>query len=136
MKAIKLTLMVGLPALFFMAGIYVAGHYQLRSATAGPAPESASPARDLELCQRLIRFGQVAYDRGQFLEAKHFFQKAIVVYPSHVAAWKKYNMALLSLISAKVETDPAFLPELAPATGAPPLPKQQPPASASEGGGC
>lgn len=93
-----------------IAGFYMAHYFQLAPAAAH-VPQTTPSDQTLQMCERLIRFGQTAYDRGQFAEAKHFFQKAITVYPAHAAAWKKYNMALLSLISAKVETDPAFLPD-------------------------
>lgn len=78
----------------------------------------------------------MAYDRGQYAEAKHFFQKAVMVYPSHLAAWKKYNMALLSLISSKVETDPAFLPELAPAGTSPAPQRKSSTAAGGQDDGC
>lgn len=72
---------------------------------------------DRALSDRLIRFGQVAFDRGQFSEARHFFQKAIGVDPGHAGAWRKYNMALLAQISARVTADPGFLPDFSPGAG-------------------
>ncbi len=136
MTSIKHILVIGLLAAFLVSGYYVVRNYQLKSAEAGQSCESTPTAHTLQLCDRLIRFGQVAYDRGQFAEAKHFFQKAIMVYPSNVAAWKKYNMALLSLISAKVETDPAFLPELVPDTGSRPTKQQKDRTSSTQDDGC
>ena len=119
----KLLPMILIAAGALIAGIFVAQYFQLAPAAAH-APRATPSDQALQLCERLIRFGQTAYDRRQFGEAKHFFQQAITVYPAHAAAWKKYNMALLSLISAKVETDPAFLP--ASPSDALPSPSQGP----------
>lgn len=132
----KLLPMVLIAATSLLMGIYVAHCFQLTPAVA-QAPRTIPSDQALQLCERLIRFGQTAYDRRQFGEARHFFQQAITVYPAHAAAWKKYNMALLSLISARVETDPAFLP--AAPSDATPSPSQGPkaiPQADSQDDGC
>ena len=106
-----------------LAGIISVAMYTIKSnqiaSVAAVSSDVAQTAPDRPLCERLIRFGQVAFDRGQLVEAKHFFQKAITVDPGYTLAWKKYNMALLAIISAKVETDPGFLPDFSSDTGVP-----------------
>ncbi len=114
MKSIKSIATISIMASIISVGMYVLINHQTESLAAAEFTGAAQTAPDRQLCERLIRFGQVAFDREQFAEAKHFFQKAIMVDPSHVLAWKKYNHAFLALISAKVETDPGFLPEFSP----------------------
>ena len=111
MKSIKTMAVISMLAMILSIGMYALINSHMASIAAVGQGEGGIDGRDRQLCERLIRFGQVAYDRGQFAEAKHFYQKAIVVDPTHTLAWKKYNIALIALISAKVETDPGFLPE-------------------------
>lgn len=120
MKSVKMTAIVFVLAIAIVAGIYIS-RKGIAGATAAVEKAEICPKRisDPNLSARLIRFGQVAYDRGQYLEAKHFFQNAITIDPSNATAWKKYNSAFLSLISQKVATDPVFLPEMEAQTGRP-----------------
>ncbi len=136
MFSMKHILFVLIVAVALMAGFYMAQYFQVSHAVA-ETPRTELSDQTLHLCERLIRFGQAAYDRGQYAEAKHFFQKAITVYPGHAAAWKKYNMALLSLISAKVETDPLFLPEPAANSNQPsPHAPKAAPGTVNQDDGC
>lgn len=134
---IKYVLVVILMAASLMTGFHVAHYFPHAHAMADQSAVAGPSEENLLLCERLIRFGQTAYDRGQFNEAKKFFQKAITIYPTNLAAWKKYNMALLALISAKVETDPDFLPSSSPNSADQPVqgPKTIPQTEAS-GDGC
>lgn len=120
MRSIKMTATVLVLAIVIVAGIYIS-RKGIAGATAAvdKAGMFSQRSSNPNLSARLIRFGQVAYDRGQYLEAKHFFQKAITADPSNATAWKKYNSAFLSLISEKVATDPVFLPDMKPQTGRP-----------------
>ncbi len=120
MKSIKMTAIVLVSAIVIVAGIYIS-RKGIAGATAAVEKAEICPKRtsDPNLSARLIRFGQVAYDRGQYMEAKHFFQKAVTADPSNATAWKKYNTAFLSLIAEKVATDPVFMPEMETQTGRP-----------------
>lgn len=120
MKSIKAVAIIIVLAVIFSIAMYTIKSNQIASVAAVGSSAVAQTVHDRPLCERLIRFGQVAFDRGQLVEAKHFFQKAITVDPGYTLAWKKYNMALLSLISARVETDPGFLPDFLSDTGVPP----------------
>jgi hypothetical protein len=111
MKLFKAVVIVIVLAGIFSVFMYTTKNNQMVSVAAVGSSAGAQTEYDRPLCERLIRFGQVAFDRGQLLEAKHFFQKAITVDPGYRLAWKKYNMALLALISDRVESDPGFLPD-------------------------
>lgn len=135
MKPIKAIAIVSVLASIISVAIYLSFNSQMESVAAVDSDDTTATEHQRHLCERLIRFGQVAFERGQIAEAKHFFQKAIKVDPSHPAAWKKYNMAFLALISAKVETDPAFLPNFstdAGASAAPPVTFSDTPGQTSE----
>jgi hypothetical protein len=141
MKSIRAVAIIIVLAGIFSVAMYTIKSNQTGSLAAVGSSEVAQTAHDQPLCERLIRFGQVAFDRGQLVEAKHFFQKAITVDPGYTLAWKKYNMALLALISAKVETDPGFLPDFSSDTGVPPnapnhIPTDKSPTGKVEDDGC
>jgi hypothetical protein len=134
MKSIKAVAIIIALAGIFSIAMYTIKSNQIASVAAAGSSEGIQTAHDRPLCERLIRFGQVAFDRGRLVEAKHFFQKAITVDPGYALAWKKYNMALIALISAKVETDPGFLPDFSSGTGVPPDPPDQIPAGKTSTG--
>jgi Tfp pilus assembly protein PilF len=128
MKSIKAVATIIALAGVFSFAMYTIRSNQIVSVASVDSSGGAQTAPDRQLCERLIRFGQVAFDRGQLVEAKHFFQKAISVDPGYNLAWKKYDMALLALISAKVETDPSFLPDFTSDANIPPNEADQTPA--------
>lgn len=136
MPSFKHVLVAILMAASLMIGFHIAHYFPHAHAMAQQSIPISPSGEALLLAERLIRFGQTAYDRGEFNEAKNFFQKAITIYPANLAAWKKYNMALLSLISAKVETDPDFLPSPSPNSPGKPAqgPQTIPQTEASEDG--
>lgn len=136
MKSIRAVAIIVVLACIFSVTMYSIKSNQIASMAAVGSSDIAQTAHDRQLCERLIRFGQVAFDRGQLVEAKHFFQKAITVDPGYTLAWKKYNMALLAQISAKVETDPGFLPDFSSDTGVPPDAPNPIPTGKSEDDGC
>jgi hypothetical protein len=134
MKSIKAAATIIVFAGIFSLAMYTIKSNQIASVASVGSPGVSQTASDRSLCERLIRFGQVAFDRGQLVEAKHFFQKAITVDPGYTLAWKKYDMALLALISAKVETDPSFLPDFSSDTDITPnAPDQMPAGKTSTG---
>jgi Tfp pilus assembly protein PilF len=111
MKSIKAIAIIIVMAGLFSVAMYITKNHHITSVAAVAASQIDPEEPNRALSDQLIRFGQVAFDRGQYAEARHFFQKAITVDPGYASAWKKYNMALIAQISAKVQTDPAFLPE-------------------------
>jgi hypothetical protein len=124
MKSAKTGAIIFVLAVILSMVMYVSINGRMESMAAVGTLEAAPSEQDRLMCERLIRFGQVAQDRGQVAEAKHFFQKAITVDPSSTVAWKKYNLALLALISTKVETEPGFLPDFSAGGGASDAPVQ------------
>jgi tetratricopeptide (TPR) repeat protein len=136
MKSIKNIFLISALASILSVGFYVLINSHMESIAEADLFKSERSAPDPQLCERLIRFGQVAYDRGRFAEAKHFFQKAITVDPANSAAWRKYNMALLALISARVESDPGFLPQWALQPGNSDSPRQSPSNTTEDDDGC
>jgi Tfp pilus assembly protein PilF len=116
MRSINTVAIIVVLAGLFSAVVYITKNNQMASMAVVAASEVDQEEPNRALCDQLIRFGQVAFDRGQFAEAKHFFQKAITVDPRYPAAWRRYNMALLAQISAKVQTDTDFLPEFSSGT--------------------
>jgi tetratricopeptide (TPR) repeat protein len=136
MKSIKNIFLISALASSLSVGLYVLVNSHMKSITEADLLKAERSAPDPQFCERLIRFGQVAYNRGQFPEAKHFFQKAITVDPANSAAWRKYNMALLAIISARVEKDPGFLPQFSLQPGNSDAPPQNPSNTTEEDDGC
>ena len=136
MSAIKTIATILILATLFSTATYMAKTRQRASmAAVTPSPDTETTP-DRALCERLIRFGQVAYERGRYAEARHFFQKAIGVDPGLAAAWKHYNRALFAQISARVEADPGFLPEFSSGAVAPIAPTMISPDSDDDDDGC
>lgn len=137
MKSFKTGAIIFVLAIILSVILHVSVNGRMESMAAVGPLEDAPTNHDRQLCERLIRFGQVALDRGQVAEAKHFFQKAITVDPSHTMAWRKYNLALLVLISTKVETEPGFLSDFSSGDGVSDAPVQiSPDAAAETDDGC
>jgi Tfp pilus assembly protein PilF len=128
-------IVLAMASLFAMA-MYVSTHGSMESSAADCAAQDDQIAHDRQLSDRLIRFGHSALERGKVAEAKHFFQKAITVDPSHTLAWKKYNMALLTLVYTKVENDPEFLPDYKSQSGVPDSPQPTSKSTSEDDDGC
>lgn len=111
MKPIKIVAVIAVLASILSVAMYLTINSRMDSVAAVRTVDSDAEATeyDRQLSERLIRFGQVAFDRGQIAEAKHFFQQAITADPTYAVAWKKYNTALLNMIVSKVAEDPAYL---------------------------
>lgn len=109
MKAFKT-----IAVILMLVGIFSAAMYQLNNRAESIAAANTSDSAkeyDRRLSERLLRFGEMSFERGDILEARHFYKEAIIADPTHKTAWKKYNIAFLALISVKVENDPEFLPD-------------------------
>ena len=48
---------------------------------------------DKALCAKMLRFGKQAYMRGQYLNAKEYFRKAVQADPASLVAWRYYDLA-------------------------------------------
>ena len=70
-----------------------------------PAEESSKKGPEKAFCSKMIRYGQEAYQRGKYLDAKEYFRKAIQADSSSVAAWAYYDQALIFALAEKVEKD-------------------------------
>lgn len=136
MKSINAVAIISVLAIIVSAIMYLSINSRMDSVAAVGSSDAAVTSHDQQLYDRLIRFGQVAFDRGQFAEAKHFFQKAITVDPGNTLAWKRYNMALIALISDRVQTDPGFLPEFSSGPGVSDTPRQMSTETADDDDGC
>lgn len=132
MKSIKAITIIALMAGLFSVAMYITKNNHMTSVAAVAPFQVGEEEPNRALCDQLIRFGQVAFDRGQYAEAKHFFQKAITVDPGDASVWRKYNMALIAQISDRVQTDPSFLPEFSTDAGVSVEPPQISPDSAEE----
>jgi Tfp pilus assembly protein PilF len=55
------------------------------------AQEPATCPPDKELCARMLRFGNEAYARGKYLDAKEYFRKAVKADPTSLKAWRYYD---------------------------------------------
>lgn len=69
--------------------------------TMAQGPTNCSP--DKELCARMLRFGQEAYARGKYLDAKEYFRKAVKADPTSPKAWRYYDQAVIFGLAEKVE---------------------------------
>ena len=92
-------------------------------------PETSSP--DQALCEKMLRFGKEAYQRGKYLDAKEYFRKAIKADPGSTEAWVFYDQAVIFALAEKVEKKADLvLPDASTrqeaSTGAPPPPTPQP----------
>jgi len=67
------------------------------------AQEPANCPPDKELCARMLRFGQEAYARGKYLDAKEYFRKAVKADPTSPKAWRYYDQAVIFGLAEKVE---------------------------------
>jgi tetratricopeptide (TPR) repeat protein len=67
------------------------------------AQEPANCPPDKELCARMIRFGNEAYARGRYLDAKEYFRKAVKADPTSLKAWRYYDQAVIFGLAEKVE---------------------------------
>ena len=96
---------------------------------------SVSP-QDKTLCDRMIRFGQEAYARGKYLDAKEFFRKAVKADPASLKAWRYYDQAVIFGLAEKVEKNANLvLPDVSSRqetkTGLSPTPSPAPPKPAA-----
>jgi len=67
------------------------------------AQEPANCQPDKELCARMLRFGNEAYARGKYLDAKEYFRKAVKADPTSLKAWRYYDQAVIFGLAEKVE---------------------------------
>jgi len=74
---------------------------------------------DSELCARMIRHGQTAFERRRYREAKQLFWKAILADPTSKLAWRSYDMAVVFALAERAEDDPSCI-------GAPDVPVTEP----------
>ena len=90
------TFLVVLCTVFFLA---------LLMSVSGPAM-AEGPAKfvpDKALCAKMLRFGQQAYSRGKYLDAKEYFRKAVQADPGSQVAWRYYDQAVIFALAEKVE---------------------------------
>ena len=82
----------------------------------GPRPANCPP--DKELCARMLRFGNEAYARGKYLDAKEYFRKAVKADPTSLKAWRYYDQAVIFGLAEKVEKNAnLILPDVSTRTG-------------------
>ena len=77
--------------LFFTASSY----------TLAQGPENCPP--DKALCAKMLRFGQEAYARGKYLDAKEYFRKAVQADSTSLVAWRFYDQSVIFGLAEKVE---------------------------------
>ena len=96
------------------------------------AQEAAVCQPDKALCARMLRFGQEAYARGKYLDAKEYFRKAVKADPTSLKAWRYYDQAVIFGLAEKVEKNANLvLPDVSnrqeTQTGLTPAPPPAPP---------
>jgi len=64
---------------------------------------------DKALCTKMLRFGKQAYERGQYLDAKVYFRKAVQADPTSNKAWQHYDMATIFALAEKVEKNASLI---------------------------
>ncbi|MFO7986620.1 MAG: tetratricopeptide repeat protein, partial [Desulfatiglandaceae bacterium] len=67
------------------------------------AQESETFSPDPALCEKMLRFGKEAYQRGKYLDAKEYFRKAIKADPTSMEAWVFYDQSVIFGLAEKVE---------------------------------
>nr|MBC8362764.1 hypothetical protein [Candidatus Desulfatibia profunda] len=109
--------------------------------TSAQGPANCPP--DKELCAKMLRFGQQAYVRGKYLDAKEYFRKAVQADPTSMNAWTYYDMTVVFALAEKVEKNSNLvLPDVSTrqeaaadsSSGAPPAPPEAAPAQKPKGG--
>ena len=70
MKKIKAIAIISALAIILSSVIYLSINSRMESAVAAQVSDTEESEYNRPLCERLIRFGQVAYERGQIAEAK------------------------------------------------------------------
>jgi hypothetical protein len=96
------------------------------------AQDASGCQPDKALCDRMIRFGQEAYARGKYLDAKEYFRKAVTADPTSLKAWRFYDQAVIFGLAEKVEKNANLLsPDVSTRqetqTGLSPAPSPAPP---------
>jgi len=123
-KFLLTALIVLLAAFFFLPiNFFAQGH--------GDSPS------DKALSAKMLRFGQQAYVRGKYLDAKEYFRKAIQADPTSVNAWTYYDMSVVFGLAEKVEKNANLvLPDVSTRqeadAGLPPEAAASPPAAATQ----
>lgn len=89
---------------------------------------------DKALCAKMLRFGQEAYARGKYLDAKEYFRKAIQADLASDLAWRHYDLATIFALAEKAEQNAKLIApgqstrqEVSPAGQAAPAPPPPPP---------
>jgi|GEM_PF-1105969 hypothetical protein len=69
---------------------------------------------DKDLCALMIRYGDEAYSRGKYSEAKKYYRMAVAADPSSPKAWALYDRAFLADLAKQVERTGKFIPYVPP----------------------
>jgi hypothetical protein len=106
----------------------------------GLAEEPKGAIPDKALCAKMLRFGEEAYSRGKYLDAKAYFRKAIQADPTSQKAWGYYDLAAIFALAEKAEQNTDLIApgvsmrqegtgsgsaQASPATPTPPTPKPE-----------
>jgi hypothetical protein len=75
----------------------------LLSSGVGLAEEPKGFIPDKALCAKMLRFGEEAYSRGKYLDAKEYFRKAVQADPTSQKAWGYYDLAVIFALAEKAE---------------------------------
>lgn len=130
----KLAFLIGF--VFLLLTIYFVSNNSIAQGPANCPP-------DKELCAKMLRFGQQAYVRGKYLDAKEYFRKAVQADPTSMNAWTYYDMTVVFALAEKVEKNSNLvLPDVSTrqeaaadlSSGTPPAPPEAAPAQKPKGG--
>ena len=73
------------------------------------AEEAKAFVPDKALCADMIRFGTQSYQRGEFLDAKEYFRRAVQADPGSDVAWKHYDLTVISALAEKLNKDAGLI---------------------------
>ncbi len=79
-----------------VASLFFNGRYHVKA-------EEKDGGINNELCLQMMRYGEEAYWRGRYLDAKQYFRKAIQADPTNEKAWMYYDLATIYALAEKVE---------------------------------
>ncbi len=92
---------------FILIAVLAAAGICLAKIAVAEGPRKCIP--DKALCAEMIRFGNQAYMRGKYLDAKEFFRKAVRADPASQKAWQHYDLAIIFALAEKTEKNTSLI---------------------------
>lgn len=84
---------------------------------AAPAVSNPKVCTDKDLCAESLRYGQQAFDRGLYADAKQYFKQAVMADPTSATAWAYYDLCVMYDVADQVKQAGKVQVSGAPAPG-------------------